>query len=112
MQQILEKADLSSTKAADFKERLDRLAELAVRVGLNLAPGQELVMTAPLEAVPLVRRITEHAYRAGASLVTTLYGDDEATLLRFRHAPDESFDKAAVWLHEGMAAAFRSNAAR
>ena len=46
--------------------RLDRLAELAVRVGLGLAPGQELVMTAPVEALPLSRRITEHAYQARA----------------------------------------------
>jgi hypothetical protein len=42
--------------------RLDRLAEVAVRVGLGLAPGQELIMTAPVEALPLARRITEHAY--------------------------------------------------
>src|SRR4051812_49417317 len=71
--------------------RLDRLAEVAVRVGLGLRRGQELVLTAPLDAAPLVRRITEHAYRAGASLVTAIYGDDEAALMRFRHAPDDSF---------------------
>ncbi len=92
--------------------RLDRLAEVAVRVGLGLAPGQELVMTAPLHAVPLVRRITEHAYKAGASLVTALYSDDEAVLARFAHAPDAAFDTAPAWLFEGMAAAFRSGAAR
>jgi aminopeptidase len=92
--------------------RLDRLAELAVRVGLNLAPGQELVMTAPVEALALTRRITEHAYRAGATLVTTFLADDEATLARYRHAPDSGFDVAAGWLYEGMAAAFRGGAAR
>ncbi|MEO8726941.1 MAG: aminopeptidase [Acidobacteriaceae bacterium] len=113
MQQTLEKPELNCTKTvADFETRLDRLARIAVRVGLNLAPGQELVMTAPLEAVPLARLITEHAYRAGASLVTTLYGDDDATLARFHYAPDESFDHAAAWLHEGIAAAFRAGAAR
>ena len=69
-------------------------------------------MTAPLEALPLVRRITEHAYRAGGSLVTTLFTDEEATLMRFRYAPDESFDRASDWLQEGLAAAFRSGAAR
>lgn len=38
--------------------RLDHLAEIAVRVGLGgLQPGQELLMTAPLEALPLARRI-------------------------------------------------------
>ncbi len=92
--------------------KLDRLAEVAVRVGLGLAAGQELVMTAPLEALPLARRITEHAYKAGASLVTTLFTDEEATLLRFRYAPDQSFDKAAEWLQNGVAAAYRSGAAR
>ncbi len=92
--------------------RLDRLAEIAVRVGLGLARGQELVMTAPVNALPLARRITEHAYRAGASLVTTLFADDEAALMRFRHAPDEAFDTAPGWLFDGMAAAFRGGAAR
>ncbi len=92
--------------------RLDRLGEIAVRVGLNLAPGQELVITAPLDAVPLVRRITEHAYKAGASLVTTFYADDESRLARFKYAPDEAFDVASGWLSEGIANAFRGNAAR
>jgi aminopeptidase len=93
-------------------QRLDRLAEVAVKVGLRLKHGQELVMTAPVDALPLVRRITAHAYQAGASLVTTLYSDDETTLQRFRHAPDASFDHASGWLYDGMAAAFRSGAAR
>lgn len=95
-----------------FAERIDRLAEVAVRVGLNLQPGQELVLTAPLDALPLARAITIQAYRAGASLVTTLLGDDAATLARFAHAPDAAFDKAAGWLYGGMAEAYRNGAAR
>ena len=85
---------------------------MAVNVGLGLKPGQELVMTASLDSVALARRITEHAYRAGASLVTTLFSDDEAALMRYRFAPDASFDHAAKWLYDGMAAAFKSGAAR
>lgn len=96
----------------DISAKLDRLAAVAIEVGLGLARGQELVITAPIEALPFVRRITEHAYRAGASLVTTFFTDDEATLLRFRHAPEESFDKAPDWLYGGIAAAFRTGAAR
>jgi aminopeptidase len=92
--------------------RLDRLAELSVKVGLGLVPGQELVMTAPIEALPLARLITEHAYKAGASLVTTLFSDEQSALLRYQHAPDASFDTSTPWLFEGMAAAFRGNAAR
>jgi aminopeptidase len=97
---------------ATHAERLDRLAEVAVKVGLGLVPGQELVMTASVEALPLVRRITKHAYKAGASIVTTLFSDEEATLARFEHAPNESFDRATGWLFEGMATAFRNGAAR
>ena len=98
--------------ARPLDTRLDKLAEVAVRVGLGLAHGQELVVTAPLDAVPLVRRITEHAYKAGASLVTTILADEHATLSRFRHAPDDAFDTAPAWLFEGMAAAYRGGAAR
>lgn len=91
---------------------LDAYARLTVRSGLNLQKGQQLLVTAPLDAVPLVRRITEHAYKAGATLVTTFYSDDPATLARYRFAPDESFDVAPAWLFEGMAEAFRGGAAR
>jgi len=100
------------TAALTHEQKLDRLAEVAIRVGLGLAPGQELVMTATLETLPLVRRITEQAYKAGAKLVTTLLADEEALLLRYRNAPNESFDYAAGWLYDGMANAFRSGAAR
>ena len=95
-----------------FEEKLDRFARVAVHVGLNLQAGQELVISASTEMLPLVRRITEHAYKAGATLVTTLYSDDETALARYRFAADESFDKAPVWLADGIAAAFKSGAAR
>ncbi len=95
-----------------FEEKLDRLALVAVRVGLNLQPEQELVISASLDHVPFVRRITEHAYRAGAKAVTTLYADDETILARYQYAPDSSFDFTPKWLAEGIAAAYGSGAAR
>jgi aminopeptidase len=98
--------------ALSHEQKLDRLAEVAIRVGLGLAPGQELVMTATLDTLPLVRRITEQAYRAGGSLVTTLLADEESQLLRYKYGSNESFDYAPSWLYEGMANAFRTGAAR
>ena len=68
---------------------LDAYAHLTIKSGLNLQRGQQLLITAPLDAVPLVRRITEHAYKAGASLVTTVYADDETALARYRHAIEQ-----------------------
>ena len=92
--------------------KLDRLAEVAVKVGLQLQPGQDLLLTAPSVALPLVRRIAEHAYKAGAGIVTNFLSDEDVTLSRYRYGHDASFDRAAGWLYEGMAKAFANNTAR
>ncbi len=92
--------------------KLDRLAEVAIKVGLQLQPGQDLFLTAPVSALPLVRRIAEHAYKAGAGLVTPMLSDEEITLARYRNASDASFDRAASWLYEGIGKAFDNNTAR
>lgn len=89
-----------------------RLAEVAVRVGLNLQPGQDLILTANTHALPLVREIAAAAYRAGAGVVTPILADDQIALARYAHAGDASFDAAPGWLYRGMAEAFGSGAAR
>src|ERR1700684_3560859 len=92
--------------------KLDRLAEVAVKVGLRLERGQDLLVTAPTVALPLVRKVAEHAYKAGAGLVTPILSDEAITLLRYRFGQDEGFDGAADWLYEGMSKAFAANTAR
>ena len=101
-----------SSSRPGTQDSLARLADVAIRVGLNLRPGQEVVMTASIDALPLARLITEAAYKAGASLVTTLFSDDQQALSRYRHASPEAFDTAPGWLFDGMAEAFRRGAAR
>jgi len=91
---------------------IDRLAELAVKTGLALIPGQDLMITAPIEALPLVRKITDYAYKSGACVVTPIFSDPEMVLSRYRNALDASFDQAANWLYDGMGAAFDNNTAR
>ncbi len=91
---------------------LDRLADLCVGFGLNLKAGQDLVITAPIEAVDLVRKITAAAYQAGAVNVIPFYADDAAQLARFEHGGPAIFDKAPGWLFDAMAGAFRNGAAR
>ena len=75
---------------------LDRLAEVSIRVGLNLQPGQDLIISAPVEALPLVRRLASEAYRNGAGVVTTFLSDDQLTLARFENATDESLDLSLI----------------
>ena len=107
---------MSNATKFTFEESLDRLAQVAVRVGLGIEPGQtppqQLLITAPLDAVPLLRKITEHAYKAGVTLVTPFISDDDCVLARYRFARDESFDTTAVWMSDAIYQAFKGNAAR
>ena len=92
---------------------LDKYAELTVRSGLNVRKGQQVLISAPLEAVALARLITHHAYKVGASLVTTLYNDEQTALMRYTQGDLQAFDAAPGWLFNGMAEAFRDgNCAR
>src|ERR1700728_4521484 len=92
--------------------KLDPLAEVAIKIGLQLKPGQDLLVTAPTVAVPLVRTIAAHAYRAAAGLVTPILSDEAVTLSRYRFGQDDGFDRAASWLYDGMSKAFAGNTAR
>ncbi|MFZ3582295.1 aminopeptidase [Loktanella sp. DJP18] len=93
-------------------DKLDRLAEVAVRTGVNLQPGQDLIITANMSALPLVQRIAVHAYRAGAGLVVPFFTDDAITLARYENAGDHSFDRAPGWFYEGLGKAYKGGAAR
>ena len=100
---------------SEFKineNKIDKLANLAVKRGVGLQKGQNLLITAPIESLPLVRKIAEHAYKEGASIVTPLFTDSDITLSRFKYAPDESFDNATDWMFNGMGEAFDNNTAR
>ncbi len=87
-----------------FEQNLDKLAEVAVKIGLNLQPGQRLLIGTPLhnsqtpiETAPLVRRIAAHAYRAGARLVDVVWDDDQLRLTRLREASRDLIDEYPHW---------------
>ena len=94
------------------EQKLDKLAELAIKTGVALKNGQDLLLTAPIESLPLVKRIAIHAYKEGANIVTPIFSDPDITLARFEHASEISFDKAPNWLFDGMGKAFDNNTAR
>ena len=64
-------------------EKLEKLAELSVNTGVGLQRGQNLLITAPSDSLPLVRLIAKHAYKAGAGLVTPFFSDSDITLARY-----------------------------
>jgi len=86
-----------------FEQKLEKYADLIVQVGLNLQPGQRLMMRrTPLEAAPLVRLIAAGAYKAGARLVDVLWRDEGLELARFEHAPRDSFEEFPTWVTDGL----------
>ncbi len=74
-----------------FQDKLNNYAELAVKIGANVQPGQTLVVSAAIDAAELVRLIVKKAYEAGANLVKVNYTDEVVTRLRYDLAPEESF---------------------
>jgi aminopeptidase len=55
--------------------RLQRYAELAVRVGANVQPGQDVVVMCLVEHAEIARAVVRESYRAGAKHVIVNYGD-------------------------------------
>ena len=98
--------------SSEFDDRLQRLALLAIKTGLNLRNDQELIVTAPLEAAALVHHIARIAYEHGAKLVTCLYEDPEMIRGRFDNADTAALDYAAGWISRGIAEALENGAAR
>jgi len=83
--------------ARTFDQMLQRYADVAVKVGLNLRAGQRLFIVAPIETAALIRQIAISAYKAGARYVDVGWRDERMDLLRFQHAPRDSFREFPDW---------------
>ncbi|WP_379138437.1 aminopeptidase [Paenibacillus sp. sgz500958] len=81
----------------DFAAMLDKYANLVVKVGVNVQPGQVLIVSAPLETVDLTRLIVAKAYEAGAKYVMVDWDDEAITRIRYEKAPEESFGYYPQW---------------
>jgi aminopeptidase len=81
-------------------ERLERYAELVVKVGANVQPGQEVFLFPAVEHHDLARALTRQAYRADASYVQVLYNDGHARRAMIELGPDEALTYSPEWLKE------------
>lgn len=93
----------------DFERKLEKYAEVAVRIGNNLQEGQRLLITGrwrnrgvPPELDYFVQKLTVAAYKAGAPYVDVLWMDQQTELLRFQHAPRDSFDEYPQWHRQAL----------
>ncbi|MFL5941654.1 MAG: aminopeptidase [Gaiellaceae bacterium] len=81
-------------------ERLERYAELVVKVGANVQPGQEVFLFSAVEHHDLARALTRQAYRAGAAYVNVLYSDAHARRAMIELGPDDALTHSPEWLKD------------
>lgn len=95
-----------------MKNYLERLADLTVRVGMDLQPGQDVFVLAwdPVQA-DVARAVTDASYRAGARYVSVCYWDGHAKASRIRHAPEDSLEFVPDWFRRTITEAMERRAA-
>ena len=84
----------------DFNSKLQKYAELAVKTGVNIQPGQTLLVRTPIECAEYVRYVVEEAYKAGAKNVHIEWSDEKCNLIKYLNAPDEAFEEFPRWISE------------
>lgn len=83
-------------------DRLTDYARLAVRVGLNVRPGQVLAINAMIEHAELVRAVAREAYAVGAEYVDVLYTDQRTRRAHIEGAREDALDFSPPWLVKRM----------
>ena len=91
--------------SSEFEQKLEKYAEVILKVGLNLQPKQRLLIGGAtsgydgisFEAAPLVRIIAKKAYQMGARLVDVVWGDEQLRLIRFQYGPKKSLREYPKW---------------
>lgn len=64
-------------------ELLAKYADVAIRIGIGLAPGDRLFINSSLDAIDFTRILVEQAYDAGAINVDVLWNDDAVSRARY-----------------------------
>lgn len=80
------------------EERLRRYAQLIVRMGANVQPGQDVVVMCLVDQAEIARAVAREAYRAGARHVIVLYGDLHLRRAAIELGPEEELGWSPPYL--------------
>ncbi len=80
-----------------MKSPKENLAEISVKIGVNLQPGQELFINSPIETADFARLIAKSAFDAGAKDVHVNYQDEKLSKLRYEGADKETLSEIPDW---------------
>ncbi len=74
------------------EERLKEYARLVIEIGINIQPGEPVLIAAPVAAAEFVRLLAQYSYERGASDIIMDWRDDVLSRLRFEHAPMDTLE--------------------
>ena len=89
--------------SSEWRAQLDQYIDLILEVGLNLRPGQRLLIMGSLingidvRLTPFVRLLADAAYDRGASFVDVVWADPQLDLMRLQNAPEDSLAQYPRW---------------
>lgn len=82
----------------EMKTRLEKFAQLAVKVGVNVQKGQLLMINAPVDAKEFVRLLVKAAYEAGASDVMVRWSDAIVNKEWYLHVEEAELENVKSWV--------------
>ena len=93
----------------NLEKKLEKYAELAVKVGINLKEKEGLIISGNVDTLPLARKIMKKADKLGAKHVEFQLNDDEMTLIRYEDAKDFVFDSFPQWKVDSLNTMYKEN---
>ena len=72
-------------------------AKLLIKEGLNIQPGQRLVISCPVDGAYFARMCADEAYRAGCREVIMNWSDDYLTRAKYLYGDSDIFDHVNPW---------------
>lgn len=93
----------------NLDKNLEKYAELAVKVGINLKEKEGLIIAGNVDTLPLARKIMKKAYELGAKHVEFQLNDDEMTLIRYENAKEFVFESFPQWKVDALETMYKDN---
>ena len=82
------------------KAVMEKYAKLAVVSGVNVQPGQMLVISASVTDYEFVRMCVTAPYEAGAGYVKINWHDEQDNLMNYQYASTETLEETPQWKYD------------
>ena len=86
----------------NFEEKLDKFAEVIIKIGANVQKGQKVWINCTTDSLPLVYKVTEKAYKAGASNVNVKLANDKLRRMHAEYQSTEEYSTIPKWTVDEM----------